>query len=132
MYFPRAYSEKLHPAASAHDPLRHSPSGRERRPVYYMIDGHRLGFPPFTRAPRRYLLTHTHTPYIILCVCACAIYYNVLLCMPDKTKCTLYIYIYINVYRCRMQSGKFYTATALAYIYSYNDIIFYMTAYTYE
>lgn len=95
-------------------PLRSLPSGRGRRPVYYMIDGHRLGFPSFT-PPRWYRLytcppihthtLHTHTRmhhdniiYIIrsarlyilyMNVFDIILYYNVL-CMPYKTKCTLH------------------------------------------
>lgn len=68
MYFPRAYSEKLHPAASAHarpttaSAAPSTPPGRPRctaAPIYSrrrrMIDGHRAGFlrSPRLHSPRR-------------------------------------------------------------------------------
>jgi len=100
MYFPRAYSEKLHPTASAHDHCAPYPSaGDAARYIIWLMDIVWV-FPrslaPLDGTDHTYSHTHRHTHTVhdfIICIyiweCVCSIYYNVL-CMPDKTECIIY------------------------------------------
>lgn len=89
MYFPRAYSEKLHPAASAHDhSAPYPPAGDAARYVIWLMDIVWV----FPRSPHldgtdcTRTCTHAHIAHTNECI---TIYMQYSLC----------VYIYMNVFR---------------------------------